>query len=301
VPESQRDYILKSLIEDSFLALVATTTALVEKARKLHGASPTATAALGRLLSLTGIMGSQLKGKEKISIQILSRGPLKELFAQSDSRGNVRGFVKWPHIDLPPKKTGHIDVEGALGHGGMMYVLRDFGYGEPQWGAISLKTGGVATDLAYYFALSEGIPSAVGAGVYVGEYGEVLGAGAFIIQPLPKADPHVRERLEKNIAQIKNLSVLIANGEKPENILEMIAGSFSITHLERLKIQYRCSCSRARARRTLRLLGAKDLIEMINEDHGAEVVCQFCGTKYHFSERELREILKETTKNLPKV
>lgn len=299
--EMSKDYILKSLIgNNDFLAFVATTTRLVDRARKLHGASPTATAAFGRLLSLTGIMGSQLKRNERISVQILSRGPLKELFAQSDSQGNVRGFIKWPYVDLPPKKTGHLDVEGALGHGGMMYVLRDFGYGEPQWGAISLKTGGVATDLAYYFTVSEGIPSAVGAGVYVSEYGEVLGSGAFIIQPLPNADPYVRERLEKNISYVKNFSKSISEGESPESILERISKGLPVTHLEKLKIRYKCTCSRERARRVLRLLGPKELIEMINEDHEAEVVCKFCGAKYHFSESELRDILKETTHNLPK-
>ncbi len=298
----ERDYVLKALIgERDFIAFIAKTTNLVEKARNLHSSAPTATAAFGRLLSLTGIMGIQLKGRENISVQIISHGPLKELYAQSDSKGNVRGFIRYPHVDLPPTKSGHLDVEGALGHGGMMYVLRDFGYGEPQWGAISLKTGGVATDLAYYFTVSMGIPSAVGAGVLVGKYGEVLGAGAFIVQPLPNSNSSTKERIERNISKIKDLSRLIYEGNGPEEILERIAKGLPTVILERLSLNYRCRCSKERARRALRLLGPKEIIEIINEDHKAEVVCQFCGKKYYFYLKDLKLILDDLSRENPQI
>lgn len=293
------DYIVKAIVARSHLALVARTTHLVDEARKRHGASPTAIAAFGRLLSLTGIMGSLLREKQRISLQIISRGPIREMFSQSDWEGNVRGYIRWPYVDLPPKESGHLDVESALGHGGMLYVVKDLGMGEPYWGAISLKTGGVATDLAYYFTLSEGVPSAVGAGVYVGKYGEVLGAGGFIIQPLPNPDPKIMEKLEKNVSELKNISILTAQGEGPEDILNRLAKGLPITNLGIRRVRYRCSCSRQRAIRTLRLLGAKELIKMIDEDRRAEVVCQFCGSRYDFSEGELKEILQELTEGLP--
>jgi len=287
-----KDYLLKALVAKDFVALVATTTNLVNEAREMHRSSPTATVTFGRLLSLSSIMTGFLREKERISLQIISRGPIKEIFSQGDWRGNVRGYIRWPHINLPPKDDGRIDVEGALGHGGMLYVVRDFGRGEPQWGAISLKTGGVAKDLAYYFTLSEGIPSAVGAGVYVGMMGEVLGSGGFIIQPLPGSDPLIGKELEKNIKGIGNMSEKIAEGACAEDILKEIAGTVPVTHLEVRSIRYKCSCSRSRAQRVLRLLGEKEIMEMICEDGGAEVVCQFCGSKYYFIEKELMELLK---------
>jgi len=267
------------------------TKELVEESRLIHGTFPTATAALGRALTLVGLMGLNLKGREKVSIQILSEGPIREIYAQGDPEGNVRGFIRWPDVDLPPTSDGKLNVEGALGRRGMLYVLRDFGYGEPYMGMIPLKSGGIATDLAYYFTISEGIPSAVAAGVLVGKKGEVLGAGGFIVQPLPGTSENRIQALEENIKKMPQISRQVAEGATPEDILQMIAQGLGAVVLAHKQLQYRCSCSRERAERALLSLGEAELIDMIDRDGGAEVKCEFCGRKYQFSRADLELIL----------
>ncbi|RKY93761.1 MAG: Hsp33 family molecular chaperone HslO [Candidatus Hydrothermota bacterium] len=286
------DRAIRALIgEGEFTAFVAVTKELVEESRLIHGTFPTATAALGRALTLVGLMGLNLKGREKVSIQILSEGPIREIYAQGDPEGNVRGFIRWPDVDLPPTSDGKLNVEGALGRRGMLYVLRDFGYGEPYMGMIPLKSGGIATDLAYYFTISEGIPSAVAAGVLVGKKGEVLGAGGFIVQPLPGTSENRIQALEENIKKMPQISRQVAEGATPEDILQMIAQGLGAVVLAHKQLQYRCSCSRERAERALLSLGEAELIDMIDRDGGAEVKCEFCGRKYQFSRADLELIL----------
>jgi molecular chaperone Hsp33 len=287
-----KDYVLKALIaEGEILSMVAVSTNLVEEATRRHKALPTAASALGRVLTLTAILGTTLKERQKISIQILTRGPLKEIYAQSDWKGNVRGYVKWPFVHFPPTKDGKLNVEGATGRDGMLYVVKDLGFGEPYVGSVTLKTGGIAKDLAYYFALSEGIPSAVGAGVYVNTDGSVLGAGGFIVQPLPGASNTTISTLEKNIESIPSISKFIYEGAKPEDILEKISGSLEFEILTRLNIRYRCSCSKRRAERAILTLGMREILDMIDKDRRAEVKCEFCGKIYNFTEEELKKIL----------
>ncbi len=286
------DRAIRALIgEGEFTAFVAVTKELVEESRLIHGTFPTATAALGRTLTLVGLMGLNLKGREKVSIQILSEGPIREIYAQGDPEGNVRGFIRWPDVDLPPTSDGKLNVEGALGGRGMLYVLRDFGYGQPYMGMIPLKTGGIATDLAYYFTISEGIPSAVAAGVLVGKDGEVLGAGGFIVQPLPGTTENRVQVLEENIKRMPQISRQVAEGATPEDILHMISRDLGAVVLVHKQLQYRCSCSRERAERALLSLGEAELIDMIDRDGGAEVKCEFCGRKYLFSSADLELIL----------
>ena len=286
------DKAIRALIgEGEFTAFVAVTKELVEESRLIHGTFPTATAALGRTLTLVGLMGLNLKGREKVSIQILSEGPIREIYAQGDPEGNVRGFIRWPDVDLPPTSDGKLNVEGALGGRGMLYVLRDFGYGQPYMGMIPLKTGGIATDLAYYFTISEGIPSAVAAGVLVGKDGEVLGAGGFIVQPLPGTTEDRVQALEENIKRMPQISRQVAEGATPEDILHMISRDLGAVVLVHKQLQYRCSCSRERAERALLSLGEAELIDMIDRDGGAEVKCEFCGRKYLFSRADLELIL----------
>lgn len=295
-----RDYVVKAILGDKeFLAMVASSTKLVEEATEIHQAMPTAAAALGRALTLVGIMGITLKGRERISIQILSQGPIREIFVQSDAMGHVRGYIKWPHVHLKPTKEGKLDVEAATGGEGMLYVVRDLGFGEPYVGSTALVTGGIAKDLAYYFTVSEGIPSAVGAGVYVGKDGSILGAGGFIVQKLPEASESSLANIEKNIGDIDSISKFVAAGGTPEDLLYEISRGLDITILEERPIKYQCGCSRERAERALLMLGLSELIDIYKKDKGAEVKCAFCGRVYKFNELEIKKLIDQIKTDYP--
>ena len=295
--EKYEDKVVWSMVEGTtVVAYVASTTSLVEEARFLHNTSPVATAALGRALTLAGIMGAALKEGQKVTLHFRCLGPLESILAQANSQGEVRGYVSQPSVFVPSREDKKLNVEEAVGKGSQLSVVKDLGLGEPYAGYIKMPRGGIAYDLAYYFALSEQLPSACSAGVYVGEKGEVLSSGGFIIHTPLGTPQHVIQKIEDNISLLPPVSSLILEGKSPEEITRDLLASLSYRVVGEKKLCYHCHCSRERARRTLILLGREELEELLAREGRAEVSCFFCNRVYLFGDKELRELIEKVRK-----
>lgn len=287
------DYIVRASAADSQIrAFAASTRGLVEHARQIHGMSPVATAALGRLLTAGAMMGSMMKGeKDLLTLQIGCSGPIGGLTVTADSRAGVKGYVHNPLVNLPPNAQGKLDVGGALG-AGMLSVIKDLGMKEPYVGQTNLVTGEIAEDITYYFAASEQVPSSVALGVLMNKDNTVRRAGGFIIQLLPFAGEEVIAGLEKKIAQLHSITALFDQDMTPEQILESVLGEFGLEITDTIPTQYYCNCTKERVAKALISIGKKDLREMIEEGRPIEVNCHFCNTNYEFSTEELKELLR---------
>ncbi|HIU66659.1 MAG TPA: Hsp33 family molecular chaperone HslO [Candidatus Caccomorpha excrementavium] len=287
------DYIVRASAADSQIrAFAASTRGLVEHARQIHGMSPVATAALGRLLTAGAMMGSMMKGeKDLLTLQIGCSGPIGGLTVTADSRAGVKGYVHNPLVNLPPNAQGKLDVGGALG-AGMLSVIKDLGLKEPYVGQTNLVTGEIAEDITYYFAASEQVPSSVALGVLMNKDNTVRQAGGFIIQLLPFAGEEVIAGLEKKIAQLHSITALLDQDMTPEQILESVLGEFGLEITDTIPTQYYCNCTKERVAKALISIGKKDLREMIEEGRPIEVNCHFCNTNYEFSTEELKELLR---------
>lgn len=286
------DYIVRASAADSQIrAFAASTRGLVEHARQIHGMSPVATAALGRLLTAGAMMGSMMKGeKDLLTLQIGCSGPIGGLTVTADSRARVKGYVHNPLVNLPPNAQGKLDVGGALG-AGMLSVIKDLGMKEPYVGQTNLVTGEIAEDITYYFAASEQVPSSVALGVLMNKDNTVRQAGGFIIQLLPFAGEEVIAGLEKKIAQLHSITALLDQDMTPEQILESVLGEFGLEITDTIPTQYYCNCTKERVAKALISIGKKDLREMIEEGRPIEVNCHFCNTNYEFSTEEMKELL----------
>lgn len=287
------DYIVRASAADSQIrAFAASTRGLVEHARQIHGMSPVATAALGRLLTAGAMMGSMMKGeKDLLTLQIGCSGPIGGLTVTADSRAGVKGYVHNPLVNLPPNAQGKLDVGGALG-AGMLSVIKDLGMKEPYVGQTNLVTGEIAEDITYYFAASEQVPSSVALGVLMNKDNTVRQAGGFIIQLLPFAGEEVIAGLEKKIAQLHSITALLDQDMTPEQILESVLGEFGLEITDTIPTRYYCNCTKERVAKALISIGNKDLREMIEEGRPIEVNCHFCNTNYEFSTEELKELLR---------
>ena len=287
------DYIVRASAADSQIrAFAASTRGLVEHARQIHGMSPVATAALGRLLTAGAMMGSMMKGeKDLLTLQIGCSGPIGGLTVTADSRAGVKGYVHNPLVNLPPNAQGKLDVGGALG-AGMLSVIKDLGMKEPYVGQTNLVTGEIAEDITYYFAASEQVPSSVALGVLMNKDNTVRQAGGFIIQLLPFAGEEVIAGLEKKIAQLHSITALLDQDMTPEQILESVLGEFGLEITDTIPTRYYCNCTKERVAKALISIGKKDLREMIEEGRPIEVNCHFCNTNYEFSTEELKELLR---------
>ncbi|MBQ8794262.1 MAG: Hsp33 family molecular chaperone HslO, partial [Clostridia bacterium] len=268
------------------MATALDSTDIVARAESLHKTSAVVTAALGRLLTATSLMGNALKGENStITVKIDGNGPSGAVIAVADSRGDVRGYAVNPVVEIPLKENGKLDVSGAVGRDGTLYVIKDLGMKEPYNGFVPIATGEIAEDIAAYYAVSEQIPTVCALGVLVNPDLTVRVAGGYIIQLLPAAYGYdeVIDKLEANIKVMKPITTLLDEGKDILDIVKIALTGFEVEVLEEQTVTYKCNCSRERFESALKSLNQEELTEMADEMEKAETVCQFCGSVYTFT------------------
>ena len=287
--------LLRGMTRDgSARIVVADTRGIVETARRYHKTAPTATAALGRLLTATSMLGSMLGEKtDSLTVTVAGDGPAGRLLAVSDYLGCVRGYIENPTADPPRKSNGKLDVGAAVGHGSLS-VIREIEEGKRQTGTVELVSGEIAEDFTHYFAESEQIPSVCSLGVLVAPDGSCLAAGGVLIQLLPFPDPATVDRIEKNVPNISSVSSLLDAGKTLEEIAALAFEGIEFDPFDTIDVDYVCTCSRERMRRGIRSLGAKKVLELFDEEEKENgkreltAECRFCDKKYRFTENDFR-------------
>ena len=285
------DQIIRATAADGFVKMaVITARDSVERARQIHGLSPTACAALGRTLCAASLLGESMKEeKASLTIRINGGGPLGSVVAVSDSAGNMRGYVDAPRCELPLRADGKLDVGGAVGRDGMLTVSRDLGLREPYIGSVALVSGEIAEDVTAYLLESEQVPSACALGVLVDTDRTIRAAGGFLVQLMPGADASLIDRLEENIFLMDQLTtVLDEDGERA--LFEQVLRGFDWHEVGSYPVAYRCPCTRERVERALTVIEPEELGEIAAEGKDVSVSCQFCDRVYVFSPRELLEL-----------
>lgn len=290
------DYLVKALAYDGQVrAYAVRSTETVNEAQRRHYTWPTASAALGRTMSAAVMMGSMLKGSDKLTVKIEGDGPLGLILVDTNALGEVRGYVTNPqtHFDLNSK--GKLDVRRAVGTSGFMSVVKDMGMGEFFTGQVPIVSGEIGEDFTYYFASSEQIPSSVGVGVLVNPDNSILAAGGFIIQLMPGTDDEVISLIEKRLTEIPPVSKLIEKGLTPEELLYELFERDNVNILEKVPVSFKCTCSKERFANAIISLGANEIQDIIEKEGKAEAQCHFCNETYTYSQEEL-ESLKENAK-----
>lgn len=294
------DHLVQGTAAHNTIRLIAAvTTDLVNEACNRHNTSPTASAALGRVLTGALLLGRTFKDLELLTLQIRGDGPLGSATAEASPHGTVRGYVNNPEADLPPNELGKFDVGRLIkGNGSaMLYVTREAGFEiglrkEPYTGSVPMTSGEIAEDIAYYLNRSEQINSAVALGVfYELEQAQVTAAGGLLIQAMPNADPNILVMIEDTVSRMPHLTELIRNGADAEQILQEALGLIEFEVLEKIPVEFRCRCSYDRAVSLVAGLGEDEVKDMLEKDQGADLTCGFCNETYSLDEDALRQIL----------
>ena len=288
------DKIVKFLAyEGRVLVTCADTTKLIEKARKIHDLSPVVTAAFGRMLTMTAIMGTEMKNSsDKLTIQIKGNGPIGTMLATCNNFPKVKGYVANPQLDLPLNEDGKLDVGGAVGYEGYINVIKDIGLKEPYIGISPLTSGEIADDFTNYFAKSEQKRSAVALGVLINKDG-VKSAGGYLINAMPDATDEDITKIEQSIFKAGAISKMLDQNLSLIEIAKKITGDENIEIIEEDIIPiYECDCSKEHMEEGLATIGKEELQKIIEEDEKAELTCHFCNKKYQFTKEELEDIAK---------
>lgn len=290
-----KDNIIKFLAYNGRISITcADTTNLVEEARNTHDLSPVATAALGRLLTMGVIMGSDLKSeKDNITLQIKGDGPIGKMVAVVNSNLKIKGMVDNPQVDAPLNEFGKLDVGGVVGYNGYVNVIKDIGLKEPYIGVIPISSGEIAEDFARYFTESEQTRSAVALGVLVDKNG-VKNAGGYLLTAMPDATDEDITNIEKSIFEAGAISKMLDNNLSLLEIAKKVTGDKNVKVIqEDMHPMYECDCSKEKIERVLKALDKNEINKIIEEDGKAEIICHFCNKKYLFSKEDLMNLVNK--------
>jgi molecular chaperone Hsp33 len=288
------DRILTATASDgSFSIATGITTDLVRELQSRLQLSPTASAAVGRLATAAALLGTSLKGKERLSMQVSASGPLGGISAEVTtlSQGvlGVRGYARAPAVELPLNARGKFDVAGAVGQGHLQ-VTRSFEVGQPYVGIVELRSGEIAEDVAVYLADSQQIPSVVALGVLANPSG-IVAAGGAIAQVMPGAREDTIAKLERRAAEMPPITEQIDAGASAEALAEALAGDIQLHHFREYAVRFSCRCTRQRVQTALLGLGRDELAKIAREQQSTEAVCEFCKKRYVLSRDEVTSLI----------
>ncbi|MDV5972368.1 33 kDa chaperonin [Streptococcus canis] len=287
------DNIIKSISQSgAFRAYVLDSTETVKAAQEKHNTLSSSTVALGRTLIANQLLAANQKGDSKITVKVIGDSSFGHIISVADTKGHVKGYIQNTGVDIKKTATGEVLVGPFMGNGHFVTII-DYGTGNPYTSTTPLITGEIGEDFAYYLTESEQTPSAVGLNVLLDENDKVKVAGGFMVQVLPGASEEEIARYEKRLQEMPAISQLLASENHVDALLEAIYGDEPYKRLSEEPLSFQCDCSRERFEAALMTLPKADLQAMIDEDKGAEIVCQFCGTKYQFNESDLEALIND--------
>lgn len=286
--------LVRYITEDgSAYVIAADSTDMVAEMERIHKTSAVVSAALGRLLTAASMMGAMLKGdNDSITLRFNGDGPTGSLIAVSDSGGNARGYVQNPIVEIPLNDKGKLDVKGAVGSSGYLYVLKDLGLNEPFTGATEIVSGEIAEDITNYFAVSEQTPTVCALGVLVNPDLSVSCAGGFLIQLLPGCPEETIYAIEKALSDIPSITQMLQSGLTADDIAKRAMKGMNVEKLDESEFTYKCNCSRERVVKALLTTGKEALQDMADSKEDTKVECHFCDKVYIFTPEEIRELIK---------
>lgn len=302
------DVLVRALLNDEVSVLACDISKMAEEARVIHELSPVATIILGRALAAGTMMSTMLKNKgDRLTLMINGNGEAGTIMVVGDAALHMKGYVANPQVNPPASPTGGFDIAAAVGNEGFITVIRDTGIGQPYIGKVKLVSGEIGEDVANYFMISEQQPSIVYVNTWLETDMSVLNAGGLIIRPLPNCSDETLKLVETKIGKISNYALMLFQSDV-ETVLKDIFDAaetksdsniddgpvWDLKILDRQHPVYMCDCSRDRIKEVVVSLGEKEIIDMMEKEHGAQVKCHFCGKEYDFNEAELDELLKES-------
>lgn len=285
----------KAILDNAVVVYAVESSAIVNKAIKIHNLSPVAAAALGRSLTMAALMGADFKNEEDFLTAVIDGdGALGKITVCADGKGNVKGTVDNPVVETELLPNGHLNVGKAVGKNGKITVTKDIGLKQPYVGAANLVSGEIAADFAYYFATSEQQPCGVSLGVGL-KKGKCSSAGGVFVKVMPNCDDELLSKVETVMYAMDEMSYQF-DGSTAREVIARFFGRFAPVFAEEKQVRYKCNCSKRKIDKIVKGLGKEEAQSILNEVGKVEVCCHFCGKKRVYLQEDLDKLFSTEKK-----
>ncbi|HAC14811.1 MAG TPA: Hsp33 family molecular chaperone HslO [Bacteroidetes bacterium] len=286
----KKDRLIRGITTDGFFKIaVVKSTDVVKLAQEYHNLSLLTTVILGRALTGSLLLASELKGEERIRLHLEGKGPIGTLITEANAIGEARGYVENPDAELDYSKTDNLG--DGIGLGVLSFSKSLYNEARPTTGTVELMSGNISDDIAYYLFQSEQVPSAITLDVGIDENGNITHAGGILIQALPGAPENGVLALEENLKKLLPLSTQFIDDQYIDDLMHKVAGPLKIKELGRVPVHFFCRCTKDRFLTALSMLQIHELEEM--EHQTQELVCHYCNKKYMITPPEIQKIIQD--------
>ena len=286
---SARDRVHKFLLADNTVrGAFINGTRMVNEMRANFGYGILETLISGHAYLAAGLLSANLKGNDRVALDINCSGPVKGLSVEVNSFGEVRGYLKNYPIPLD-KPLEDFDMSKFFGNGLIKITKYLEDLKQPYTGQTILQYGNIAEDLAYYFFTSEQTPTVFNLSVQFDNDGNVTGAGGLFLQAMPGASEATLEQLENIISKLESPGALMAENQEPGEIIETSFKELGPKVLDSYRIEFFCRCSDKTIGNYIQMLPVEDLAEIAqNGPFPVVTTCHNCNTEYHFSKEDIQ-------------
>jgi len=254
---------------------------------KRHDYPPALRAVMGELMVGAVLLAATLKLKGSLILQIQGLGPVTLLVVECDGELNVRATAKW---------QGELEGIGfaqMVGDGRFVITLDPRDGGQTYQGIVEVDGDSVAGVLQNYMQRSEQLATRLWL------VADEQGAAGMLLQKMPGDGGHaVAEQDEDRDADMWQRVTILTDTLQREELLGLPAevlirrlyGEEDVRLFDTQHVAFRCSCSRERVARMLKMLGRDEVQSVLDEQGRAEVICEFCNRHYHFDKVDAEQV-----------
>jgi molecular chaperone Hsp33 len=267
------------------------STKMVNEMRANHELGIIETMILGYGYMSALLLSSNLKGAERLVLELNCDGPAQGMSVEANAFGEVRGYLKQRHI-IVPGELKELDISPFIGNG-LLSVTRYLENAKyPFTGRVKLEYKSFALNLAHYALQSEQIPSSYSLSIYFNKKAEVTGAGALLIQAMPGASDSLLAELEELVNKLPSLGKEYAEGLSAVAFMLAYFAKYNPQFLSRKRIIFMCHCSKERFKAFLSTLPGGELENIIESGpFPMELTCYNCNTQYRLTRQEVEALL----------
>ncbi|HPM06302.1 MAG TPA: Hsp33 family molecular chaperone HslO [Treponemataceae bacterium] len=270
---------------------------------------PLETMILAQAYIAAALLIPSMKGKEQVQLRYDTEGPAAGFCVEADSTGFVRGYLLQDHIPIE-KPLESWDLTPFFGEGRLKVTRFPEASKEAFTGIVEIKYKNIAQDLAWYFAQSEQINTAINISVQFDNKGRIVGAGGFFLQALPhiggklkpslakelllekdgiyEASELLKDKVEHAFTSCPSLGQWYAEKGNNEDLIFGLFREFNPVIAYTRSINFECSCSKERLIDYVRNLGRQEIEELkAQKDHVIEITCHNCASVYKINKDEV--------------